>query len=269
MRFVMNICKKLINRFFKTMELPAAARRAGYVSDQFGIRNRYLRESDNWKSHIDNTRRFILDAAQKTEKRGTVTVLGSGWLYDVPLDELSQMSESVVLVDIVHPEPVRIRAARLPNVRLITADLTGGAVQQAMSLPSFQSFTDWLPTATFPLALDESDLVVSVNLLNQLDIILCDYLAKRFRVGEGQLLPVRKMVQQNHISWLPAGRTCLITDYRQIDTPVGGGPQTEKPLIHADLSHLPPHQEWNWVFDTNQRYSEKNNTVFKVMAVCF
>ena len=251
------------------MELPAAARRAGYVSDQFGIRNRYLRESANWKSHIDNTRRFILDAAQKTEKRGTVTVLGSGWLYDVPLDELSQMFESVVLVDIVHPEPVRIRASRLPNVRLITADLTGGAVQQAMSLPSFQSFTDWLPTATFPLALDESDLVVSVNLLNQLDIILCDYLAKRFRVGEGQLLPVRAMVQNQHISWLPAGRTCLITDYCQVDIPLDGSQKNETQLVYADLPQTPSKAEWEWIFDTNQCYSEKNNTVFKVMAVCF
>ena len=265
----MNYCKKLIDNIFKPKTLPAAARRAGYVSDQLGIRNRFLRESGNWKSHLDNTRNFIVEAARRAEKRTSVAVLGSGWLYDVPIDELSQMFESVTLVDIVHPEPVKVRVARTSNVRLVIADLTGGAVRQAMSAPSFTSFTGWLPSAATDVNLDEFDLVVSVNLLNQLDIILCDYLAERFRVGEEQLLPVRKTVQQNHISWLPAGRTCLITDYRQIDIPLDGSPQKEKQLVYADLPQTPSKAEWEWVFDTNQRYSEKNNTIFKVMAVCF
>lgn len=265
----MNYCKKLIDNIFKPKTLPAAARRAGYVSDQLGIRNRFLRESGNWKSHLDNTRNFIIEAARKAENHRSVAVLGSGWLYDVPLDELSQMFEKVALVDIVHPEPVKIKAARMPNVQLVEADLTGGAVQKAMSAPSFQDFSEWLPSAVPDLNVNSFDLVVSVNLLNQLDIILCDYLTNRFRVGESDLLNIRKTIQQQHLSWLPKGRTCLITDYRQIDMPVGGGEPTETPLIHADISHLPPQQEWDWVFDTNQRYSENSNTIFKVMAVFF
>ena len=162
----MNYCKKLIDNIFKPKTLPAAARRAGYVSDQLGIRNRFLREIGNWKSHLDNTRNFIIEAARRAEKHASVAVLGSGWLYDVPLDELSQMFASVTLVDIVHPEPVKVRVARMPNVRLVTADLTGGAVRQAMSAPSFQSFAGWRPSAATDVNLDEFDLVVSVNLLN-------------------------------------------------------------------------------------------------------
>ena len=265
----MNFCKKLISSVFGGKTLTAAARRAGYVSDQLGIRDRFLRESGNWKSHLDNTQRFILEAARKTRNHHAVMVLGSGWLYDVPIDELSQMFESVALVDIVHPEPVKIRTAKLPNVRLVTTDLTGGAVQQAMNLPSFQSFVDWLPTASPDLNFDGFDLVVSVNLLNQLDIILCDFLVKRFRVGEDMLLPIRKMVQQNHINWLPVGRSCLISDYRQIDTPVGGGAEKVKELVYCQLPQSVNTEEWEWVFDTNQRYSEKNNTIFKVKAVTF
>ena len=265
----MNYCKKLIDNIFKPKTLPAAARRAGYVSDQLGIRNRFLRESGNWKSHLDNTRNFIVEAARKTEKHTSVAVLGSGWLYDVPIDELSQMFESVTLVDIVHPEPVKARAARMPNVRLVTADLTGGAVQQAMNAPSFQSFVDWLPSAAPDINLSEFDLVVSVNLLNQLDIILCDYLQRHFGVDDAELLTVRRTVQQQHINWLPAGCTCLITDYRQIDIPLDGSPKTETQLVFADMPEKPPVREWEWLFDTNQRYSEKNNTIFKVMAICF
>ena len=265
----MIFCKRLICNIFKAKTLSAAARRAGYVGDQLGIRDRFLRESGNWKSHLDNTRSFILEAARKTEKRTSVAVLGSGWLYDVPLDELSQMFESVVLVDIVHPEPVKIRTAKIPNVRLATADLTGGAVRRAANEPTFQSFVDWLPSAVSDLNLGMFDLVVSVNLLNQLDIILCDYLAERFGVGEEQLRPVRAMVQNQHISWLPIGRSCLITDYRQIDIPVGGGTETTKELVYCHLPQSVNTDEWEWVFDTNQRYSEKNNTIFKVKAVNF
>lgn len=269
MRFVMDFCNWLCNKLFCVNSLSAAARRAGYVRDQLGIRNRFLRESGNWKSHIDNTRSFIIASAGRVPEKRSVAVLGSGWLYDVPLDELSQMFGRVTLVDIVHPEPVKIRAARMPNVQLVTADLTGGAVQQAMRSPSFRDFSEWLPTAVPAINLDDFDLVVSVNLLNQLDILLCDYLHKRFKVDDSELMNVRKMVQQNHINWLPAGRTCLITDYRQIDIPLDGSQKKETQLVYADLSQMPSNAEWEWVFDTNQRYSEKNNTIFKVMAVCF
>ena len=269
MRFVMDFYNWLCNKLFCTNSLSAAARRAGYVRDQLGIRNRFLRESGNWKSHIDNTRSFIIAAAGKVPEKRSVAVLGSGWLYDVPIDELSQMFDSVTLVDIVHPEPVRIRVARMPNVQLVEADLTGGAVQQAMRLPSFRSFSEWLQNAVPAIDLGKFDLVVSVNLLNQLDILLCDYLHKRFKADDAELLNIRKTVQQNHINWLPAGHTCLITDYRQIDIPLDGSQKKETQLVYAELPQMPSNAEWEWVFDTNQRYSEKNNTIFKVMAVCF
>ncbi|MBR5643323.1 MAG: hypothetical protein IKW77_03990 [Salinivirgaceae bacterium] len=265
----MDFCNQLFNRLFRTDSLSAAARRAGYVSDQNGIRNRFLRESGNWQSHLQNTRNFIIAAAEKVPEKRSVAVLGSGWLYDVPLDELSQMFESVTLVDIVHPEPVKMRAGRLPNVHLATADLTGGAVQQVMTVQSFEEFSKWLPNAVPALDFSTFDLVVSVNLLNQLDIILCDYLKRRFKADDAELLNVRRTVQQNHINWLPKGHACLITDYRQIDIPLDGSSKTETQLVHADLSGLPPTKEWDWIFDTNQRYSEKNNTIFRVMAVCF
>lgn len=265
----MHFFNNLKNRLFRPDSLAVAARRAGYVSDQMGIRTRFLRENGNWQSHLDNTRRFIVEAATHTAGRQSVAVLGSGWLYDVPLEQLSQMFENVTLVDIVHPEPVKLKAAKLPNVSLVCADLTGGAVMEAARAESFSQFADWLPQAKPALNFSDFDLVVSVNLLNQLDILLCDYLKERFAVAESELLKVRQMVQQQHISWLPKQHSCLITDYMQIDRPVSGASQTETKLVYADMSDLKPFEEWEWIFDTNQRYSVKNNTIFKVMAVCF
>lgn len=265
----MQFFKYLINRVFLPQTLSAAARRAGYVKDQMGIRNRYLREKHNWQSHLDNTRNFILESAQSFEKKGSVAILGSGWLYDVPIEELSQMFESVHLVDIVHPEPVKERMKKLPNVALHTCDLTGNAVHLAMQSATFDEFMSHLPESKTGIDFDAYDMVVSVNLLNQLDIILCDYLQKRFRVGESQLQHVRRLIQQQHVDYLPKGKSCLVTDYLEIETPVGGSESVQKQLLYCKLPETATFKEWNWVFDTNQRYSVKNNTTFKVKAVCF
>jgi len=62
-------------------------RRMGFIKDQEGIMNRYLRESSQWKEHLEHTRKFIRESFAQTEAE-TVAVLGSGWLLDVPLDHL-------------------------------------------------------------------------------------------------------------------------------------------------------------------------------------
>ncbi len=265
----MDFSKKMYVALFTPKTLASVARRAGYVGDQMGIRGRYLREKANWQSHLDNTRQYILESARNAARHGSVAVLGSGWLYDVPVDELSQMFDDVYLVDIVHPEPVKMRVGRMPNVHLLTCDLTGGAAQMATQANSFDDFSAKFTFAKPDIQLDDYDFVVSVNLLNQLDIILCDYLKKRFKVDDSHLKHVRSVVQQRHVDALPKGRSCLITDYLQVDSPVNGSVENEIPLVYCHLPENVTFKEWIWFFDTNQRYSVKNNTTFKVKAVCF
>jgi hypothetical protein len=69
----------------------------GFIKDQEGIMNRYLRESSQWKKHLEKTRNFISGSFSHTEAE-TVAVLGSGWLLDVPLDHLVQRFRHVYLV---------------------------------------------------------------------------------------------------------------------------------------------------------------------------
>ena len=68
---------------------------------------------------------MILDAAARCEQRRSAFVVGSGLLFDIPLEALSRQFEIVVLVDIVHAWSVRRQAARLSNVRLLPLDVTG------------------------------------------------------------------------------------------------------------------------------------------------
>ena len=265
----MSFLNTLINRLFPAKKLSTAMRRAGYLQDQTGIRRRYEREMGNWQQHIDNTQQYIIEAAGRVPQHRSAAVLGSGWLLDVPVDKLSQMFDNVYLVDIVHPEPVRLRARKLGNVHLVEADLTGGAVQQAVNSGSFEQFVGNLQNIKSDTELSKYDFVVSVNLLNQLDIILCDYLADRFGCVGRELEPVRAMVQQRHIDSLPAAKSCLITDYQQIDTNEAGAVTNTRNLIYCNLPEGAEKKEWIWLFDTNQRYSIKNNTTFKVKAFCF
>ncbi|MCQ2376243.1 MAG: hypothetical protein MJ069_10160, partial [Salinivirgaceae bacterium] len=111
--------------------------------------------------------------------------------------------------------------------------------------------------------------VVSLNLLNQLDIILCDYLTARFDLSDNDLEPIRKWVQQQHINSMPRGASCLVADYQEINTNIDTGEQTIRNSVYATLPTLLERDEWIWNFDTNQRYNSRQNTQFKVMALRF
>lgn len=254
--------------FFKPKSLSSVARKTGYVKDQMGIQNRYIREREQWTSHLENTKQYILKAARKCVKKDVVVVLGSGWLLDIPWQELSEQFSQVYLYDIVQPEQIVVKTKRFSNIHLVTADITGGVVPLAEQAKSFADF--WNQLQTLPnFELPQASLVVSVNLLNQLDILLCDYLKDKFSVSEDDLKKVRKLVQQRHLDSLPVGKTCLITDYCEENTSCEDGSVQTRNLLYCDLPQGTNEKEWNWIFDTNQRYREGNNTVMKVRAMRF
>src|SRR5210317_1415141 len=87
-------------------------RKMGYLADQQGIIDRYLRERGGWDSHLLKCREYILDKVNKLAI-SDITILGSGWLLDVPLEELSGLCNKITLIDIHHPRQVRKRAESL------------------------------------------------------------------------------------------------------------------------------------------------------------
>lgn len=58
------------------------------------------RYQDYWSSHLQNSRRRILRAAELTKNRGRAVVLGAGECREIPLEELARRFEQVVLVDL-------------------------------------------------------------------------------------------------------------------------------------------------------------------------
>lgn len=251
---------------FRKSNLNAIARRTGYVRDQQGILNRYVRENENWKQHLEYTKSFVLESVHRSKKSASIAFLGSGWLLDVPLEEVANLFDDVYLYDIVHPEQVVVKTKKMKNVHLVTCDLTGGAVALAENSTTFEQFIAELPTLTLTEDFNRFDMVVSVNILNQLDIILCDYLSEKFSVNDDQLIPVRRFVQQFHIDSLPVGKTCVITDFEEENESTIDGSKTNKKLLYCSFPECANKKEWTWFFDTNQRYHKNQITKLNVMA---
>jgi hypothetical protein len=97
----------------------------GYLRECIGIASRHGRLEEVWRPHLEQTRRFILDSAERCGPRRHAVILGSGWLLDVPWQELAARFDRVSLVDLIHPPSVRRQVRAFPKVKLVTTDLTG------------------------------------------------------------------------------------------------------------------------------------------------
>ena len=233
--------------------------------------NRYLRESSQWKQHLELTRNFISDSFAHTGAE-TVAVLGSGWLLDVPLDHLVQRFRHVYLVDIHHPVQIRKLTAGMSQVELIEADLTGGAIEKIWqySRDNHISTQDGLVLDEIPLdpplAHIQADALISVNLMNQLDIILCDYILKQKPFQQKDLTPFRTAIQTFHLDWISKKPACLVTDILE-EVVDKKGVKSSKALLYTHLPEAKRQDSWWWDFDSQGTYHPGSRTRMEVQAI--
>ena len=256
----------------KMKKRSQAIRRMGFIKDQEGIMNRYLRESSQWLKHLDNTRKFISDSFAQTDAE-TVAVLGSGWLLDVPLDHLLLRFRQIYLVDIHHPIQIRKRTAGMSQVELIEADLTGGAIEKiwqysrekSISSQNVRSILEQISLDP-PLGHIQADALISVNLLNQLDIILCDYLLKQKPFQQEELTPFRAAIQAFHLNWISKKPACLVTDILE-EVVDRNGVKSSKALLYTHLPKAMRQDRWWWDFDSQGTYHPGSRTRMEVQAI--
>jgi hypothetical protein len=241
----------------------------GYYDDQSGILRRYGREKQGWDIHLQNTRQFVLQSALSKNRQSCI-ILGSGWLLDVPLDELSHLFASVTLADVRHPAPVRRKAKELGNVQLITCDISGfiepvyhyaRQYRYKKSRPPLDSI---VPTSLPDLNI--YDFVCSCNIINQLDILLVDYLLQFFDLEKDELRAFREKVQAYHIKNLPVQHSCIVADYEEkIYSPDNQLIERNISVYHP-ITTKPDARRWTWIFDTAMTYHAGKKTTFEVLA---
>ncbi len=245
-------------------------RKMGYFDDQSGITRRYQREREHWEPHLQHTRQFVLDAMQG-KKRTSAAILGSGWLLDVPLDELSKYFEKVSLFDVRHPAAVSKQLQPMSNVELRVCDISCFAHTTYQYAKQYRYRKNRPPISTIqPYAgfdLSGYDFVFSCNVLNQLDILLVDYLARFFALSDEETMGFRKNVQQQHINLLPTNRSCMVADYDEILYASDGKELSCRTSVYHPIVQRPDAKRWIWEFDTRMTYYSEKKTFFHVLGV--
>ncbi|RFC42415.1 MAG: hypothetical protein DVB28_001906 [Verrucomicrobia bacterium] len=220
----------------------------GFLKSSIQVRARYKRCKSAWEAHLEQTRVMVLRAAQLAPRRRKALVFGAGLLHDIPLRQLSEMFELVVLADIVHLWPCRLEALRYGNVKLLRCDATGalGQLSAAARRPALP------PPASRPREfLDDSvlDFTVSVNLLSQLGWVPGLFLGKS--CSADQIDALKSQFISAHLEYLRRlpGHTSLITDTVWSALPQNGtapaGPTEEWDVLSGVCLPEPDHA-WNW-----------------------
>lgn len=244
--------------------------RLGYYNYQNGLIYRHLNQEGRWENHLEHCRRFILKALEEY-KPDKVTVIGSGWLLDLPFAELVERAGRIDMIDIVHPPDVISQVKCFPGVKLIEADATGGLIEEVWLkrgkyklIQRRNSLSDIIIPEFKPD--DDPGMVISLNILTQLESLPITFLKKRSRISDEEVDLFRTRVQKKHVDFLMKHRYVLITDYAELITSRTGDSKTV-PTLFTDLPVSAYREEWTWNFD--QKGADLYNSVsqFKMVAV--
>jgi len=85
---------------------------------------RGARQTRAWAPHLANARGLIDTTIDDFAVRRTVVVLGSGPLFDLPIESLARTFERVILVDRIHLSSLHNRIGRYGNIALDWRDLS-------------------------------------------------------------------------------------------------------------------------------------------------
>jgi hypothetical protein len=242
----------------------------GYYNYQQGLIYRHLKQGNGWNSHLENCRSFILKALD-LYKPQKVTVLGSGWLLDLPLAEIMEKTESVKLIDIVHPPEVTNQVKSLKKISLSEMDITGGLIEEVWAKAGKRSFLNRLRTLEninipeFNL-LGDPGLVISLNILTQLEILPVAFLKKRTGIAGDEYERFKAVIQKKHLDFLVRHKSVLITDKIEVITDKSNNITD----IHSLLIDLPDgkyKEEWTWNFDLKRSDYFGKRSVYNVVAI--
>jgi hypothetical protein len=110
-------------------------------------------------------------------------------LLELPFKELIEQTGKVCLIDIVHPPDVISQVGDYKNVDLIEQDITGGLITEVWLKTGKYSLFKKLKSIediVIPEFKPDGDpgMVISLNILTQLESLLIDFLKKRSKIKE-------------------------------------------------------------------------------------
>jgi hypothetical protein len=243
--------------------------RMGYYNYQQGLIYRHLNQDSGWDSHLEHCRNFILRGIDLA-KPVKITVLGSGWLMELPLAEMAEKAEKICLVDIVHPPEVVSQTAELKNVELSDQDVSGGLIKEVWNKAGKRTFLNKLSsleTIVIPeyVFAEDPGMLISLNILTQLEVLPEKLLRKKSKTGDEEFLNFKREIQEKHLRLLERHPSVLISDVSEVIL-VANGTQSEINTLLVDLPEGKIKEEWVWDFDLMHADYNRKKSVFKVAA---
>jgi len=242
----------------------------GYYAYQNGLIYNHLNQDGGWDEHLGKCRSFILKAVDYYSPQ-KITVLGSGWLMDFPVAEIVERDIKICLVDIVHPPEVIAQAGALKNVEMAEEDITGGLIGKVWTKASGYSLFKKIKTLDdiiIPEYQPQSDpgLVISLNVLTQLESLPVEYLKRRSVFKDKDFLKFRTEIQKKHIEFLMKHKSVLISDTEETETDRSGNVNHIKTIL-AEVPEGKIREEWTWNFDLKRADFYNKTSVMRVLAV--
>lgn len=221
----------------------------GYLHELIAISARYKRCRRAWQPHLDASKDFILKAVHSCPHHKKAVILGSGLLLDIPLAELSEAFEEVLLVDIVHLPATKRKASRYPNVFILNADITGAA----HAVYKTRRITPIETTTGFPGCDSKTSLLISANLLSQLSLCPASFLIEKCHVNEIDVQKWEKNLVKDHLKRLAnlACTVCLLTDRSISCKDKNGKIYDVRDTLHGirpemELTNIRYQAKWQW-----------------------
>lgn len=234
------------------------ARRTGHLTAAVSLWSRARRCRRAWADHEAQCHAIVERAVASCDRRRTCLVLGSGLVRDVPLDRLAAAFEAVVLVDVVHLWPARLKARRHRNVRLVDLDITGTT---DLLLGRATGLAD--PLARW--AGDPSlDLVISANCLSQLSLLPVERLETSGHALRRRFADLGRRIVEGHLSALSrfSARVVLLTDTEARDVDAEGRVIERRDLLCG--VRLPrADEDWDWVLAPLGEWAEDHAIVHR------
>jgi len=230
------------------------------------VEARHNRCAASWKPHLERTRALILRSAHLAGQQRKAVVLGAGLLHDIPLLELSDLFQEVVLVDLVHSRSCQMQAAMLPNVTCLQADVT----DTASHLMRVRKNRAPLPRIEPDLFKDDPsvDFLVSVNVLSQLGCAPAEFL--RASHAPDEIRNFQRHLIEAHLKHLRhcPGHSALITDVawsRRAVNPSRHDAAARREVVHQ-VPLPPPEETWDWLIAPAPESDPEHDLIAHVAA---
>lgn len=185
----------------------------GYLSESIAMEARHQRCYLQWQSHYTQCQKSILKAVNLCQKTRQILIFGAGSLLDIPLEQISQRFERVVLIDLFFLRSAKRIAQKYGNVELVEYDISE-------SLEALFLGTTHIASPKFKLDEGDVDCVVSLNLVTQVPLVPVRWLLNQYDIDEMQADQIGKALIQAHLTYLNQFNhvvKCLIADREMLE----------------------------------------------------